>query len=382
MQMATLTDEPSLRIAYHADTFAKRARFGLSRYAHSLRDALDDQGVTAIPFSSQSDFAVAPPWLAQRGFCRLPIRRKLLAPAWTYTGLPRAEWMLPPFDLLHSIDVDYRAPTGKPWVVTIHDLGVLVHPEYFSGAVPWLLRAYLKQIAARADRVLCVSHSTAAEVTRFTGMQPGERLRVIEEGVDEAFFDPPAATALAQADGIIAPDTPFLLFSGSTNPRKNLHRVLNAYRKLVPGIGLHLVIVGAWGSGDGELAADIDAARATGMVHTPGYVSDEVLQALLFRADAFLYPSLYEGFGLPILEAMASGTPVITSTNSSMPEIAADAAILVDASDEAAIGEAMMRVAQDRPAMAALREKGVAHARRFSWADTARRTINVYRELV
>lgn len=372
-----------MRVAYHSDSFAKKARFGLSRYSHSLRDGLTAEGVETLPFSTQSDFGDTPPdWLKQTGFRRLGLPRKLLAPAWTAVGLPRVEWMLPHFDLLHSIDVDYRAPTRKPWVVTVHDLGALVHPEFFSNAVPWLLRAYVRQMAAKADRILCVSQSTADEVATLARVPLGDRLAVIEEGVDAEFFDQPPLEAMAASEAIIAADTPFLLFAGSMNPRKNVRRVLQAYLRLLPDLEQHLVLVGSLGWDSEELRAELDAARATGRVHMPGYVSDEALRALLWRADAYLYPSLYEGFGLPILEAMASACPVVTSTNSSMPEIAGDAALLVDAESVDAIAGAIGKVTGDAAYAALLREKGLARAREFTWRETARRTAEVYHGLV
>jgi glycosyltransferase involved in cell wall biosynthesis len=372
-----------MRVAYHSDSFAKKARFGLSRYAHSLRDGLAAEGVETLPFSTQSDFGDTPPdWLKETGFHRIRAPRKLIAPAWTALGIPRAEWMLPRFDLLHSIDVDYRAPTGKPWVVTVHDLGALVHPEFFSNAVPWLLRAYVRQMAAKADRILCVSQSTANEVATLARVPLGDRLMVIEEGVDPEFFEQPPVEALTLSEAVIPAETPFLLFAGSMNPRKNVRRVLQAYLRQLPGLRQHLVLVGSLGWDSDELRTELDAARATGRVHMPGYVSDEVLRALLWRADAYLYPSLYEGFGLPILEAMASGCPVVAATNSSMPEIAGDAALLVDAENVDAISDAIGRVTSDTVLAADLREKGLARARSFTWSETARRTAQVYRELV
>jgi len=372
-----------MRIAYHSDSFAKKTRFGLSRYAHSLSEALVDESVFTIPFSSQSDFDSEPPeWLRSAGFQRIPIARKLLAPLWTYSGLPRAEWLLPPFDLLHSVDVDYRAPTAKPWVVTVHDLGALVHPQLFSQAVPWLLRSFVREMAARADRILCVSQSTADEIAMLAGVPLGERLTVIHEGVDRAFFDPPPAETMQASEAIVAAGTPFLLFAGSMNPRKNLRSVLQAYLGVAEDLAHDLVLVGALGWDSAELGVELEAARASGRVHTPGYVSDEMLRALLWRADAYLYPSLYEGFGLPILEAMASGCPVVTSTNSSMPEIAGDAAILVDAGSVPAIAEGIRAVATDEKLAAELRRKGLERARQFSWRETAARTAEVYRTLV
>ncbi|MDF7774415.1 glycosyltransferase family 1 protein [Sphingomonas sp. AOB5] len=371
-----------MRVAYHSDSFAKKARFGLARYSHSLRDELVEQGIETIPFSTQSDFGDAPPdWLRSAGFRHLKMPRKLLAPAWTLLGLPRVEWMLTSFDVLHSIDVDYRAPTAKPWVVTVHDLGPLTHPDFFSSAVPWLLRAYVRQMAARADRILCVSQSTADEVASLAGVPLGDRLVVVEEGVEARFFDAPPIEDLHASEAIIAAGTPFLLFTGSMNPRKNVRRVLQAYLRISPKIAQDLVLVGALGWDSEELSAELDAARLTGRVHAPGYVSDEMLRALLWRADAYLYPSLYEGFGLPILEAMASGCPVITATNSSMPEVAGDAAILVDAVDVEAISDAILKVTENREFAANLRASGLARARQFSWRETAERTAKIYHEL-
>jgi glycosyltransferase involved in cell wall biosynthesis len=371
-----------MRIAYHSDSFAKRVRFGLSRYSHSLRDALAEEQVETIPFSTQSDFGEAPPdWLREAGFHRLPLPRKLLASVWTCLGQPRVERLLPPFDVLHSVDVDYRAPTGKPWVVTVHDLGAMVHPEFFSKAVPWLLRAYVRQMAANADTIICVSQSTADEVTALAGTPLGDRLTVIHEGVDAEFFEAPSAEALLASEAVIASGSPFLLFAGSMNPRKNLRRVLRAYFRLVPALEHDLVLVGALGWDSSELSFEIEAARMSGRVHTPGYVSDELLRALLWRADAYLYPSLYEGFGLPILEAMASGCPVIAASNSSMPEIAGDAALLVDAGKVDAIADAISTVTGNEALASNMRTKGLVRARQFTWREAGARTAEIYRKV-
>lgn len=372
-----------MRIAYHSDTFARKARFGLSRYSHSLRDALAAQGVATMPFSSQSDFASDPPaWLEESGFRRLALPRKLLAPVWTCLGLPRAEWLLPEFDILHSIDVDYRAPTGKPWVVTIHDLGPLAHPEFFSEARPWLLRAYVRQIARRADRIICVSQSTANEVAAFAKVPLGDRLVVVDEGVEAKFFEAPSVMALEESEAIIPKGVPFLLFSGSRNPRKNLAGIIAAFAKVASGIPHHLVIAGSIGWGP-DLSLDrVRDGDGSARIHAPGYVSDEVLRALLWRASAYLYLSLYEGFGLPILEAMASGCPVLTSDNSSMPEVAGDAALLVNAGSVDAMAEAISSAVQDSSLLSVLKARGLARAGEFTWEKTAIETRNIYRYLV
>ncbi|HEY6815832.1 MAG TPA: glycosyltransferase family 1 protein [Croceibacterium sp.] len=370
-------------IAYHSDMYARRERFGLARYSHSLKQVFDTMGIATIPFSTENDFGDdRPKWLTDSGFRQLPVRRKFLAPAWTLAGAPKVERWLPPFDILHSIDVDYAAPSRKPWVASFHDIGPVTHPHFFSASHPWLLHEYLKQVARKADRIIVTSTATAEAMDGYLATKLGDRMVTILDGVGEEFFLPPPAEAVAAAEAIIPAGTPYFLFSGNMNPRKNLPRVLRAFAKVAPEIPHHLVLVGKLGWDPAVLTETLAEVADTGRVHLPGFVEDAVLRALLRRADGYLYPSLYEGFGLPILEAMAAGCPVVAGRNTSMPEVAGDAAILVDAESEDEIAGAIEALATDAQMAASLRARGLERAKTFTWQRTGEQTAELYRQLV
>lgn len=367
-------------IAYLSDSFAKRERFGLSRYSHELRDALTDLGAQIHPVSSCNELGKqAPEWLSQSGFRQIPIPRAVLATAWCVLPEPRVERWAPAADVVHSVDVDYPVATRLPWVLTIHDLGALSHPEYFGKARPWLLRRMLSAATRSANAVICISEATAAEVVRFAGPAIEARISIVPLGLHGRFFKPPSRAVLDDLPCLPEPGRPYFLFTGSMNPRKNLVRVLRAFASVAYEIPHSLVLAGALGWDSDAFLAAIDELGLDGRVFRPGYVSDEQLRALYANAEAYVFPSLFEGFGLPIIEAMASGCPVLTSNLSSMPEVAGGAAMLVDPMREADIAEGMLALGTDASLRDGLRTQGLARARTFDWSITGARTLDIYR---
>ena len=251
-------------------------------------------------------------------------------------------------DVLHL--PAHRGPllSAVPLVVTIHDLAVLRHPETFNRWTRGYSRVLLGRLARAASRVIAVSEFTAREAIELLGVDE-ERVRVVAHGVDTPFvLHGPAAGG------------EYALAVGTLEPRKNLPRVVLAAERA----GIELRVVGARGWG----GIDIEAAR---------FVSDDELARLYRGAACLVYPSLYEGFGLPVLEAMACGTPVVTSAVSAAAELADGAAVLVDPLDVEGIA-AGIREAIDR--REELRTAGVERARRFSWEAAAKATAEVYRE--
>lgn len=370
-----------MKIAYFSDTFARKERFGLARYAHCLFTELNHLNIDVSPISAVSDFGNTPPdWLISSGFRRLRIPRRYLVALWSIIGLPRLEWLHRDSDLLHSVDMDYPIATNLPWVVTIHDLGPVTHPEFFSNARPWLYRSLLKQMCKRADAIVCVSETTAQAVRENAPAPLGDRLKVVPEGVEEQFFSTANQNSLASLSLPI--DTPFFLFSGSLNPRKNLVRAIRAFAKAADHIPHHIVIAGSGGWEKDELLAEIASSPIAHRIHQLGYVSDEQLHALYARAEGYIYISLFEGFGLPILEAMASQCPVITSNLSSMPEIAGDAALLVNPYDVDEIASAIVTLANDKALTQRLKTAGAARALDFTWQKCAERMADIYEEVL
>ncbi len=262
-------------------------------------------------------------------------------------------------------------------LVTIHDLGYL----YFPQAHPRLQRLYLdlstRWNARAAACIVADSKATKADlVARYR--TPPEKIVVAYPGYDDTLAPvrDPAVIEAAKARYGIAGD--YLLYLGTLQPRKNLARVVEAFASLQSGASLVLAGRRGW------LYDDLfDRVRRLGLerrVRFPGYVADEDKAALLSGASAFVFPSLYEGFGLPVLEAQACGCPVITSTTSSLPEVAGDAALLVDPQDTVAIAAAIRRIAADSGLRTTLIEHGLVNVRRFSWEACARAALDAIEE--
>jgi glycosyltransferase involved in cell wall biosynthesis len=252
-------------------------------------------------------------------------------------------------------------------LVTLHDLLHLAMPEFVPGVHR---RAYARVVFAavrrRAAHLICVSEFTASEAMRLLDL-PAARMTVVHQGVDEAWFHPPATP--------LEPERPFLLYIGNVKPHKNLRRLVEAFAALRDEIPHHLLLVGRR---EGLITADTEVARLAGplgeRVRFTGEVDDAALRRYLGAADALVLPSLYEGFGLPALEAMAAGCPVLASTAASLPEVCGDAALYFDPRSTAELVEAIRRLVRDPALGEELRERGAARARRFTWERCARET--------
>ena len=261
-------------------------------------------------------------------------------------------------------------------LVTVHDLGYLYFPE----AHPWCQRRYLDRStrwnARVAAHLLADSEATKADLVARYGTAP-DKITVAYPGRDEALgpVRDRAAIEAVKARYGIAGD--YFLYLGTLQPRKNLARLVAAFAGLrsdaVPAI---LVLAGKRGWLYEDLFAQVHRLGLEGRVLFPGYVRDEDKAALLSGARVFLFPSLYEGFGLPVLEAQGCGCPVITSTTSSLPEVAGEAALLVDPVDTGAITAAMKRIAADPGLRETLIERGFVNVRRFSWAACAKAVLS------
>jgi glycosyltransferase involved in cell wall biosynthesis len=314
---------------------------------------------------------------AQTGAILLAGGRKLWASSWHFAGLPRLEWVIGDFDVLHICGPGYRIPTRRPSVATIHDIGLITHPHFFSPQYCWLFRGHMQDLLRRKAHIIAVSRYTADEFRRAFG---GELcIDVVHEGVADVFLQPPEPALIDQVRARIG--APFFLTAGSFNPRKNLLRVCRAFAGIADRVPHSLVLVGARGWDDDEVWAELDSPALRGRVHTLGFVGDRELCALYASADALVFASLFEGFGLPAVEAMGAGCPVIAADRTSLPEVVGDAGVLVDPLDTTAISEAMRRLATEPALRSELSARGRERARQYSWAHARAATCAVYREL-
>ena len=282
-------------------------------------------------------------------------------------------------DLLHSID--HVAPAWGPWrsVVTLHDLAFLLYPETHTAAS----RAYYAatgESVRRADRVIAVSQRTASDAVRLLGIDPA-RIRVVHEAAAPAFVPRARDELLPLARRLdFDPERPYVLFVGTLEPRKNVPLLLEAFGLVRTEVDVQLLLVGGRGWADEPIFAAHARSGAGEAVHFVGTLAEDDLAGLYSHAGVFALPSLYEGFGLPVLEAMACGAPVLCSNAGPLPEVAGDAAVLLKPEDPFAWARAMLDLLTRPAAAAQLRQRGFARARQFSWGRAAQSTRDVYHE--
>ncbi len=289
--------------------------------------------------------------------------------------------------VLHRIEADlvhgpvFIGPLIAPCpiVTTIHDLSFIRFPRLFRPANRLYLTIMTRLSAHRARRLIAVSEHAASESVGLLGV-PRDKVTVVYHGVDAAFRPLPAAEVRAFRERQGLPER-FLLFVGTLEPRKNLHRLIKAFARIYNGRD-KLALVGGKGWLYDDLFADVEELGLSEAVLFPGYVPKEELPLWYNATTAFVYPSLYEGFGMPVTEAQACGTPVLTSNTSSLPEAAGEAALFIDPHDTESIAAGLKQLLDDDNLREQLREHGLRHARTFNWTRTARETIEVYHQAV
>jgi glycosyltransferase involved in cell wall biosynthesis len=268
-------------------------------------------------------------------------------------------------------------------VVTIHDCIHLMFPEYLPNKLAYYYAKGSMWTASRkADRILTVSEASKKDILRFFNVAP-EKVEVIYNAIDERFLAPANAERMDLVRQRYQLDHPFVLYVGNIKPHKNIERLIDAFgRARAQGPDdLKLIIIGDEISKYPALRQSVHRHKLDKHVRFLGFQPMETLAAFYRLARAFVFPSLYEGFGLPPLEAMACGTPVVTSNVSSLPEIAGGAALLVDPYDEEAIASAIVRAVTDDTLRAELIEKGVQRARTFSWTQSVKKIHSIYMEV-
>ena len=287
-------------------------------------------------------------------------------------------------DLFHAPHYVLPPLTPCKSVVTIHDCIHLRFPQYLPHRLAYVYaRSSLWIATHRASRVLTVSETSKRDILRYFRV-PESKIDVIYNAIDERLGEAPTATELAEVRERYQLNAPFVLYAGNIKPHKNLERLIEAFHTLRRG-GLEdvkLLIIGDEISKYPALRRAVQRHKLHKHVRFFGFVPDKTLAALYRLARVFVFPSLYEGFGLPPLEAMAAGTPVITSNLSSLPEVVGDAAILIDPYEPDAIAEAMRRVLTDEGLRADLRGRGLERVKEFSWERSVHRVRAIYGEVI
>ncbi|MGH2740422.1 MAG: glycosyltransferase family 4 protein [Actinomycetota bacterium] len=370
-------------VAFHIDQIFASAPGGIGTYIRELVPALAsvDSGLDVTLFHTDIGLArSSEPWMQPFPIDHVPGSIRRLYPRWLLANRPALPPELATLDLLHAPSPASVPPPGlgQRLIVTVHDLAPRIYPSLFPPVWRALYRFGTAQAARRADALITVSENTAKDLARFTHADP-KRIHVV-----------PLAATIRSANGdtdrvlerLKIPD-PFVLFVGTLEPRKNLVRLIRAYRRAVTAAGLPhtLVLAGPLGWRTERLLREL-RSEGPGEIVLTGMTASEDLDALYRRAAVFVYPSLYEGFGLPVLEAMARGVPTIVSSTSSLPEVAGDAALMVEPRSVREIADAIEHVLTDADRSAVLSASARARAEQFSWERTARLTLRVYERVL
>lgn len=284
-------------------------------------------------------------------------------------------------DLLHST---FTPPpiAACPEVLTMHCLSSFVHPEFYSPAIAWRLNTLMRLGMRRSEFVLCVSQATADDVhERFA--VPRERLVVAYNGVDARFTPVPVDEARRRVREELRIDGPYALFLGKLEPRKNVMRLLEAFAQFRQETKseTRLLLAGNRTGVTPAIGARMAELGIADAVIQPGYVPADLLTSLYSASRMFLLPSIWEGFGIPVVEAMACGAPVLTSNVTSLPEIAGDAAVIVDPHSTASMAEGLAKLDASESLRQTLVARGLERARLFTWENGARRTLETYERL-
>jgi alpha-1,3-rhamnosyl/mannosyltransferase len=296
------------------------------------------------------------------------IARIALIKAMNDARFPPLDWLIPGTDIFHATNLLRQAPRRAKLTATIHDLTCWLMPELHTPGNVKADREFAEHCLKRADGLIAVSENTRQDAIRVLGIPP-ERIQTIYSGIGDAYFD---AAPIKRA-------RPYALYVGTIEPRKNIETLLDAWARLKPSLRAEfdLVIAGPRGWISDQVFARVQTESSY-----LGYVPEGDLPGLTAGATAFVYPSLYEGFGFPVAQAMAAGVPVLTSNNSCLPEIAGDSALFVDPKSAEELAAAMTRLFESESLRADLRARGWARAGRFHWEKCATESLHFFRHIL
>jgi glycosyltransferase involved in cell wall biosynthesis len=359
-----------VKIAFDAFEAGFHPRTGTSHYVAQLTEALlrvDSQNTYELFYKSGHTILNSPDSISAKPN---PLWSPSNRTFWSQIRLP-ISLMRHSFDIIHS--PGHRVPWGhnKKLICTIHDLAVLRFPEMFTPGHRTRLAWFTKSAVDRSNRIIADSEATKRDLCEFYKINP-EKIDVVHLGVNSSLFHPHKISPRDQ--------TPYILAVGALQPRKNYSLLIRAFERLceIWQEPLELRIAGQRGWMWQPLEEQVKNSPVAKRIHLLGYVPETELPTLYATATMFAMPSLYEGFGIPLLEAMASGTPILAANNSSLPEVVGDSALLLDANDVNVWTHSMLKLLKDPKLCDEMTTKGLARARKFSWEETARKTISVY----
>jgi glycosyltransferase involved in cell wall biosynthesis len=365
-------------VALHIDQLSFSVPGGIGTYVRNLVPALARHDPSLRLTLFRSRFGAGPPterWVRDFPVEDIPASITTLYPRWDLTARPALPAALQACDIVHATNpaaVPPAAP-GQKLVVTVHDLAFEYYPGMFPHSWRYLYRAGLRATVRRADAIITPSRNTAEDLLSRTKIDPA-RLHVVPLAASLGIGNVDPDESLAR----LKVRTPYVLFVGTLEPRKNLVRLVRAYRRVAAtGLPHALVLAGPLGWNHDALMREI-ALHGPGEILLTGALTDDELDAVYRSADAFVYPSLYEGFGLPVLEAMARGVPSIASTTSAHPETTGEPAVGVNPRSVREIAMAIERVLTEEDLADKLSLRGRHQSERFSWEETARLTLQVY----
>jgi glycosyltransferase involved in cell wall biosynthesis len=317
-----------------------------------------------------------------------PISERNLVRLWHRLNLPwpPVEWFAGgPLDLFHGTDFVLAPNWARRQILTVHDLAFLFFPEAALPSLHHYLNVVVPRSVRRADHILADSHHTAHDLQEQWHVPAGQ-ITVVQGAVDHRHFHPvsdPQVLAAVRKQYAID-DRPFILGLSSLQPRKNFTRLIEAFdlARRQANLPHRLVIGGGKGWLFDEIFARVQQLDLNEHVHFPGYIAEADLPALYSAAEFFAYPSLYEGFGLPVIEALACDTPVLTGDNSCLPEAGGPGARYVRATDVESIAQGILDLAENSNLRDQLRRAGQAHAAQFTWERSARQLLAAYQKVL
>jgi glycosyltransferase involved in cell wall biosynthesis len=363
---------------------------GIGRYTRELIQALTAvKSPYTFRFFSAKPPAILPvadpvPTADHVTYHPAPLNERWLYRLWYRLRLPLpVQWATGPLDLFHSPDFVLPPVSGRiPTLLTVHDLSFAHYPEVFPAPLIQYLNNVVPWSIGRATHILADSQATKHDLVTLWQV-PDEKITVLYSGVHERFkpvTEQKKLTAVRQQYNL--GDVPYILNVGTIQPRKNYQMLIRAFKPVAEAFPHNLIFAGGKGWLYDEMMAEVGRQGLDGRVHFIGFVDDADLPALYSAASLLTFPSLYEGFGLPLLEAMACGVPVVSSNASSLPEVVGDSGLLLSPHDEAAWSQSLQDLLADPVHRARLVAAGFRQARQFSWFQAANQLLALYQYLL